>query len=181
MTIAIRVKALRAALGLTQEKVALAGGLGRLEVVKVETGKNQATTDHIRAGLARAFGISRDDFAEYIGGAIDITEVLQRRKLALVVPPKAQTVWEYLFLHRYRVGTKRLEHDVVLRAEHDNPNGPPFDGWDAALNRAAEAVKPPHARKGRKEEYSAAVASKAEQDRRRAETRRPSKTPSKAG
>jgi len=76
---AFRVSAMRKLLGLTQEQLADAGGLTRPEVVKIEGGQNQATTDRIRGGLALAFGLTRDDLSDFLDGAIDLDEATARR------------------------------------------------------------------------------------------------------
>lgn len=73
-----RIRALRTALGLTQEQVADRGGLDRTEVNKLEAGKNQATTDRIRASLAVAFASTRDDIAAYLEDRIGLDEILAR-------------------------------------------------------------------------------------------------------
>lgn len=52
-----RIQALRKALKLTQEGVASAAGFRhRTDVAKIESGHNHASSNAVRAGLARAFG-----------------------------------------------------------------------------------------------------------------------------
>lgn len=83
-----RVKAIRKALGLTQEDVAARAGIRRDAVVKVESGANQAGSAAIRAGLARAFGLTLDDVASVLEGRLDAEGAVRRARgeLAPVVP-----------------------------------------------------------------------------------------------
>lgn len=53
-----RVRTLRLSLGLTQQQLADRAGLARLEIVNIETGRNQMTSHRIRVGLARGLGLS---------------------------------------------------------------------------------------------------------------------------
>lgn len=54
------VRALREALGLTQQQVAARGELnGQAEVGKVESGANKASSVRMRDGLAKGLGITR--------------------------------------------------------------------------------------------------------------------------
>lgn len=80
--IAERIRALRDELGLTQEKVAAAGGLSRTEVVKLEGGQNQAKSERMRSALTKAFGVNRDDLAAYLDGELDLQTVMRRRGMA---------------------------------------------------------------------------------------------------
>lgn len=76
--LAQRVIALRKRVELTQDRLAELAGLDRVDVNKVENGSNDATTVRVRDGLARAFGASRDDMADYIEGRIDLAEFVDR-------------------------------------------------------------------------------------------------------
>jgi transcriptional regulator with XRE-family HTH domain len=80
------VRALRQALKLSQDAVAERSGgrLKRVEVSRIETGGNRATSDRVRVGLASAFGLSRDEMADYLEGRADLVLTLdriRRRKL----------------------------------------------------------------------------------------------------
>ena len=95
-----RIRAIRKALGLTQEDVAARAGIRRDAVVKVESGANQAGSAAIRSGLARAFGLTSDDIASVLEGRIDADAAVRRARgeLAPVVPitaavaaPRAET------------------------------------------------------------------------------------------
>lgn len=82
-TVAHRVVAIRKEFRLTQEQVAERSGgkLRRIEVVKIEGGLNKATSDKIRAGLAAAFGLSREDLAAYLEGQATLADVLHRENV----------------------------------------------------------------------------------------------------
>ncbi len=73
-----RVRALREALGLTQEGLALRGGLGRLTILRVENGENKATSHAVRAGLAKAFDLSMDDSDALLDGRLSVKRALDR-------------------------------------------------------------------------------------------------------
>jgi transcriptional regulator with XRE-family HTH domain len=57
--------------GWTQQKLADEAGLDRVEVNALENGRNKGSTTRIRAGLAKAFGIT----IEEVGGAAPTTRV----------------------------------------------------------------------------------------------------------
>lgn len=78
--IAVRVKALRKALGMTQEALAARAGSDwtRLHITMLESGRNQATSWHHRVGLSRGFGLSIWDLDKYLSGDLSL-EVTQRR------------------------------------------------------------------------------------------------------
>jgi len=60
--------------------MAAKGGLGRVEVVRVEGGHNDATTYRVRAGLARAAELGVEDLAAYLDGEIELDDALGRRR-----------------------------------------------------------------------------------------------------
>jgi transcriptional regulator with XRE-family HTH domain len=62
------LRALRAGLGVSQAQVAERAGLQRVEVVNLESGRNQATSARVQRGLARAFGLSAEEIAEVLSG-----------------------------------------------------------------------------------------------------------------
>lgn len=73
------VRALREALGLTQEQVAEGGGeIDRIDVSKVETGLNQASSNRVRRGLAAGLGLSRDDMDKLVEGDLSVEAALER-------------------------------------------------------------------------------------------------------
>lgn len=71
------VKSLRVALGLTQETAAQLGGLARTEWVKIENGRNKASTDNIRTAIANAFGLTRDEVDEFLTGRAPVGQMLR--------------------------------------------------------------------------------------------------------
>jgi transcriptional regulator with XRE-family HTH domain len=75
-----RILALRLALGLTQESVAdkSDGSIRRADMPKAEKGQNAAKTDRWRKGLATAFGLTRDDVADYLEGRLSLEEAVRR-------------------------------------------------------------------------------------------------------
>jgi transcriptional regulator with XRE-family HTH domain len=74
-----RVRELRAALRLTQEQLAAAGGLpDRVRVAKVESGKNQASSYAMRNALAKGFGLCIDDFDAYLDGRLAVADAVAR-------------------------------------------------------------------------------------------------------
>jgi transcriptional regulator with XRE-family HTH domain len=75
-----RLKALRKRLALTQEAMAERGGLGRVEVVRVEGGHNDATSYRLRAGLARAAELGVEDLSAYLDGEIELEDAMARRR-----------------------------------------------------------------------------------------------------
>ena len=74
-----RVRALRKGTGQTQEQLADAGGLERVEVVNVESGRNQLTSVRVLRGLALGFGISVDDMIALVDGTLPVEDALARR------------------------------------------------------------------------------------------------------
>lgn len=86
------MRGLRNALGLTQEKLAERAGLERIEVVNVESGRNQATSIRILKGLAQGFGLSLEDAMAFIDGELTVeqaAEAVARRGHAQPLPNRA--------------------------------------------------------------------------------------------
>lgn len=85
MSTAARMRALRTALKLTQTQVADGSGglLDQPTVAKVESGRNKATSYDVRAGLARAFGISTATLESFLDDHVSIEEVVSQAS-----PPK---------------------------------------------------------------------------------------------
>src|SRR5262245_41652655 len=65
-----RIRALREALGLSQDQVAQRAGFGRVNANRAESGTNKISSVAMRDGLARAFGLSRADFDAYLAGTL---------------------------------------------------------------------------------------------------------------
>lgn len=77
--LATSVKALRNALGWTQEDVADRGGFERTYMIGIEKG-DKSNSWLLRRAMAKAFGLSLDDFTAYTDGAIDLRRVLELRE-----------------------------------------------------------------------------------------------------
>jgi transcriptional regulator with XRE-family HTH domain len=75
-TTADRVRGLRRALAVTQERLAEMCGLERVEVVQLEAGKNKATSYATRAALARGTDVPIDAMAAYLDGEIALPSLL---------------------------------------------------------------------------------------------------------
>lgn len=136
-TVAARVATLRDTLGLTQEQVAgrSEGRLKRTEIVKIEGGGNKATSDKVRAGLAVAFGLTRDLVADYLDGRIELPELLRRKNEP---EPPRRLVVEYDDRYQHRVEAIRFaEIDGVdpravafIRSiQHHSDEDPPAQWW----------------------------------------------------
>lgn len=94
-TTAEKVRALRAAIGNPpQNDVAERGGLARDYVTKVETGVNKATSDKIRRGLAKGFGVPTDVFAAYLDEDLPLTTVLALRVDVAASVPERTVAYE---------------------------------------------------------------------------------------
>lgn len=67
---------------LTQEQVAeRSGGMfNRVLANKVATGKNQGSSERVHAGLAHAFGLSRDELANYVSGRASLAETIRAKE-----------------------------------------------------------------------------------------------------
>lgn len=75
--VAQRVRELRKARGLTQEQLAVAGGLERVEVVQIESGKNQAGSSRIGRALAKGARVGLEDLFKYLDGEIGLDDLLR--------------------------------------------------------------------------------------------------------
>lgn len=73
------VRALRTTSGMTQQRLADLAGVGRIEVIAVEKGRNKATSIRMRDGLARAFGLTREDMSLVLEKKITVNDALSRR------------------------------------------------------------------------------------------------------
>jgi transcriptional regulator with XRE-family HTH domain len=80
----LRVRALRKAMGVSQERLGELGGLKRSVVNKIEAGENQATSFPMRQGLAAAFGLSIEDSNAYLNGTISLDDVRRIQDAAAV-------------------------------------------------------------------------------------------------
>jgi transcriptional regulator with XRE-family HTH domain len=62
MTLGQRVFRIRSAQGITQERLAEKSGVGRITIVKLESGAQHTATWQTVARLAKAFGLTMDEF-----------------------------------------------------------------------------------------------------------------------
>ena len=74
-----QLRALRVALGLTQEGLALRAHISRVEVVGLEGGRYAGRSVRMRDGLAGAVGIEPADMARFLAGGLSLAEVLALR------------------------------------------------------------------------------------------------------
>lgn len=125
-----RLLALRDALKLTQQQVATAGGMKhRTDYVKVEKGQNAASSNQMRAQLARGFAIARPDLDDYLDEKITLEEVLRRRgtmrpveveelpeALAVVLASAEGRTWSAMTLGALR-GAWTASRDVRTEAD----------------------------------------------------------------
>lgn len=74
--------------GWTQEEFAIRAGLEREHVNRLITGRLKATTDLVRAAIAKALGVTRDDVADYLSGRIEAAELVARK--GGVAPPSSR-------------------------------------------------------------------------------------------
>lgn len=75
-----RFKKLRDVVGMSQEDVADAGGIDRLDVQQFEKG-NKHNSHKVRRGLARGMNLTQDDLDDYLDGLISLEEAILRRRL----------------------------------------------------------------------------------------------------
>jgi transcriptional regulator with XRE-family HTH domain len=75
-----RVRALREALGLTQQKLADGGGLSRDDVSRIETGRNKARSSRVRKGLATGFGLSLEAMFAFVEGELSVAAAAKSAK-----------------------------------------------------------------------------------------------------
>lgn len=71
---------LRKSAKLTQQALADASGLTRLEVLALERGKNKGTSHRVHLGLARAYGVTVETFDAYLDGEIDLPSIIEARQ-----------------------------------------------------------------------------------------------------
>lgn len=74
---AVVVRELRSALKLSQAALAERANVDRVEIIAVEKGRNKATSDRMRDGLARAFGLRIEDLRRALQGEMSPAELLK--------------------------------------------------------------------------------------------------------
>ena len=73
-----RIKALRKALGLTQDALADRGGLERVEISNLESGRNQATSVRILKGLAKGLGLDLQATSDFVDGLLSVEDAVAK-------------------------------------------------------------------------------------------------------
>jgi transcriptional regulator with XRE-family HTH domain len=77
-TPAERVRSLRTALKLKQSDVAIrSGSLPQTTILKIEKGRNKATSYAVREALGRSFGLSTAEMSDFLDGRSHIDQVLE--------------------------------------------------------------------------------------------------------
>lgn len=115
-TPAERFKALRSALGLTQEDLMRGAGKQRTAVSKVESGENQLTGAKLLRVLSEAVGLSMEALQDYVEGKADLAATLPlcrprkkaERKPSTIPPPAAAAAWFEIDEEARRVATMYL-------------------------------------------------------------------------
>jgi transcriptional regulator with XRE-family HTH domain len=69
----------RRARGWSQQKLGDLAGIGRLQVLQLENGKNQGSAWDVRKRLADAFGVPEPIFSEYFDGTLPLEEFEKAR------------------------------------------------------------------------------------------------------
>ena len=110
--VATRVRALRERLNLTQQQVADRARLDRLDITKVETRKNAATSTRIRDGLAEAFDVDARSLRRYLDGELGIDEMLRECRNRSARPPEEGDMG--LAIPTANVGMRNLEALAVV-------------------------------------------------------------------
>lgn len=76
---------------ISQEKLAEAGGLDRVQVLTIEAGRNKASGSKAREGLAKAFGVSMEHLTAYLAGAYGKPGAAAARHFVEGLPPPGGT------------------------------------------------------------------------------------------
>ena len=115
-----RLRALRKKIGITQEALAAKGGLDRVEVSNLESGRNQATSVRILRGLAIGFGLSLQDTADFIDGQLDVETALGR----VGRPPLPRAARETAAALAREIGVSEVRVRNRLRFAHPSQRQP---------------------------------------------------------
>lgn len=163
---------LRERLGLTQEDVAEAGGLGRVNYLRLESGDLKGGSAAAREGLARGFGLTAEQVVDGLHGKLSVEEAFEsaRKRAVSRAPARARggTRWVYdpaaeIYPSRREVMLLALseatDDDLVLlrtiAEEREHTTDPGRDHWlakiaelqkERAKLRALLAPRPPKRR-----------------------------------
>lgn len=84
-----RLRALRSCFGWSQETLAERAGVARIEVLRAEGGRNRLSSFKMRAGLAKAFGLSVEHFAAYLDGELSYDSAVEMARIGGSLAAKA--------------------------------------------------------------------------------------------
>lgn len=141
-----RFRTLRKKIGVTQEVFAERSGLDRVEVSNLESGRNQATSVRMLKGIAAGFGLSLQEAADFIDGALDVDAAFQR----IHAPKKMPSARELAADLARQIGvSERAIRDVL-----DAPIPPERATWPAlwwadAMRRRELEMLPSTPKKGK--------------------------------
>lgn len=139
--IAVRARTLREHRGLTQEAAASAsrGALTRVEVAKIETAKNLATTERVLSGLATAYNVPPMSLGAYLHGEMELQDLLS----SPTDQPgyvKLGNIEATLSYHGHAWSSQAIAaakaHALVLRNEDPTPAE-----WKKILDRIDKALR----------------------------------------
>ena len=137
------IRALRKRLRLTQEQVAERSGgrIGRLDVVKLENGQNQGSSDRARAGMAEAFGVPQADLAAYLDGEIELDELFRRRDQASEELRIPRALLHAFITRGGRARSRQPFDEATLVRVATVHREEPAGGWAKALEDAQEELR----------------------------------------
>jgi len=151
-----RVRALRAALGLSQERLAAATGgeLVRDDIVKLEKGQNQGTSSRVRRGLAIAAGVDLVVMDQYMDGKIELEELMASRATRPVEPTRPilrqHPRWSELYQEARRIFPEVPQEYVDAIGSQPFVWGEPGDVDARLVGELAERLWSWHRRKGKR-------------------------------
>ncbi len=73
-----KIRSLRKSLGLTQEQLSARSGITRVDISRIESGHNQATSHRVRTSLAAGFGVTVVDMDSFLDNQISSGEMSKR-------------------------------------------------------------------------------------------------------
>lgn len=136
MDTAERVRALRVALGWTQEELGTRAGYAshpRIYVSKIERGTNQLSTWSARQQLAQGFGLPVEALLEYLDGRAELEPTLARRAPEAPAPSPKPAAESH--------GPASLEVAAIQRFDAQRHTPEDLDAVRAVLRRAPAGVR----------------------------------------
>lgn len=137
-----RAIALRKRLKLTQEQLAERCGLTRVEIAKLETGKNKARSARFLAALARGCGVPQEALDAYLLGELELDDMLfsvEDRKATGVLAPAFGNIEAAIGYHQrrwHRATVAAGRATALTRADDPEP-----DEWKSILDRTEKALQ----------------------------------------